>query len=189
MEATHNSLPPLEAKLHFCFTCLPHPQPRGKQSWNWEEGFLRAALSENAKVIFSGLNQMRMHAPSYIMKWRLPRWLCWFLCSSHLSTQLLSLEMTLELFMFADHINYLAKSLKWEIQCSKVSISFTKCTLSNAINGSTVSLGPASSSVWGNNKDFSFSPLDHKCWVISAISALNQVASCLFFKMKLYFLV
>lgn len=59
--------------------------------------------------------------------------------------------------------------------------------LSNAMNGDSVSLGPGCSSVWGNNKDFSFSPLDHKRCVISAVSALNQVASCLFFKMKLYF--
>lgn len=50
-----------------------------------------------------------------------------------------------------------------------------------------MSLGPGCPIISGNNKDFSFSPSDHKCCVISAVSALNQVASCLFFKMKLYF--
>lgn len=64
-----------------------------------------------------------------------------------------------------------------------------KCMLSNAVNGDSVSLGPGCYSVWGNNKDFSSSPLDRKCCVISAVSALNQAASCLFFKMKLCFLV
>lgn len=58
---------------------------------------------------------MGIHALSCASEKRLLHWLCLVVFSSHLSIWLLSLEMTLELFMFSDKMNCLAKSLKWKI--------------------------------------------------------------------------
>lgn len=130
---------------------------------------------------------MSVHAPLHISELRLPRWLCSVLFSSHLSTELLSPDVTLALFISGVKLTTYPDHERGGHNTQKQAFHLPKCTLSNAINDDSVSLGPGCPVISGNNKDFSFSPSDHKCCVISAVSALNQVASCLFFKMKLYF--